>query len=72
MKKAELKDLVLEKWLRARNEGTLVWVTKDGKEMPIKDMTDSHLENAIKHCINKCEFDEIAAEYSAFVDSHWG
>jgi hypothetical protein len=35
----------------------LVWRTKDGREMFIKDMTDSHLTNAIKMVIRR--IDEI-------------
>ena len=47
MIKADIRDLYMEKWLRNRNKGQLVWVTKDGKEIPIKDMTDEHIENSI-------------------------
>lgn len=25
-----------------------IWVTKDGKEIPVRDMTDTHLDNAIR------------------------
>ena len=70
--KATLDDLRREQWLRARNSGELVWVTKDGKEIPLKDMTDSHLENAIKCLIDIQEFNDIAAEFGAFVESRWG
>ena len=66
--KATLEDLIKERWLRSRNEGTLVWVTKKGAEIPIKDMTDEHLENAIKHCIEAREFNEI----EAYIDEHFG
>lgn len=44
--KAKLKDLYKELWLRRRNSGELVWKSKDGS-IPIKDMTDEHLKNAI-------------------------
>lgn len=45
--RSDIRDLYIEKWLRNRNKGHLVWITKDGKEIPIKDMTDEHIENAI-------------------------
>ena len=41
--KADISDLQLEQWLRRRNAGLLVWQTKDGTEIPVKDMTDSHM-----------------------------
>lgn len=44
---ADLMDLKFEAWLRARNNGTLVWQTQNGTCIPIKDMTDNHLVNAI-------------------------
>ena len=46
---ASLDDLLKEQWLRARNSGQLRWKTSDDNEIPIKDMTDRHLENAIRH-----------------------
>ena len=36
---ATLKDLELEYWLRKRNNGTLIWKTKSGAYIPLKDMT---------------------------------
>lgn len=45
--KASLFDLQLERWLRARNNGSIVWTTKEGNQVPIKDMTDTHLANTI-------------------------
>lgn len=63
--KATYKDLLLEKWLRMREKKEIVWTTKDGKEIPINEMSDSHLDNAINHIVKKKEFDDIAAEYAA-------
>lgn len=42
MRKATIKDLELELWLRKRNSGSIIWTTKDGKNIPIKDMNTNH------------------------------
>ena len=46
--KAGIKDLKMELWLRRRDEGLIKWTTRDGKEIPIKDMTITHLQNTVK------------------------
>lgn len=43
-KRAVLEDLLQEQWIRDRNSGNIVWVTKNGESIPIKDMTDQHLQ----------------------------
>ena len=68
MRKASLKDLCREKWLRERNNDEIRWVTKDGKEIPLRQIGDAHLDNIINYLIDKEEFDEIAAEYVAHID----
>lgn len=45
--KADLKDLLNERWLRMRERGEIVWTTKDGEEIPIKELSDTHLDNII-------------------------
>lgn len=44
---ASKKDLELELFLRKRQAGILVWKSKDGKEIPIKDLKDGHLVNIL-------------------------
>ena len=46
---ANLDDLVLELWLRQRESKNILWETKDGVRLPIQEMTDSHLKNAIDY-----------------------
>lgn len=49
MKKlADIQDLELELWLRQRNSGSIYWKTKNGREIPIKDMDNNHLANTLK------------------------
>lgn len=45
---ATLEDLERELWLRVRESGKLVWTTKEGNVIPIKEMSNVHLWNAIK------------------------
>ena len=41
MKIADMNDLKLEQWIRRRNSAQIIWKTKDGREIPIKDMSDT-------------------------------
>ena len=59
MRQATLNDLLKEQWLRDRNNGNLVWITKEGKTIPIKEMTDEHLRNTINHLIRKEELEDL-------------
>lgn len=55
MRKATIEDLKLELWLRQRNSGSIIWTTKDNKNIPIKDMNNNHLVNTIKMLIKQEE-----------------
>ena len=43
--RANLRDLEMELWLRRRKN--LTWVTRDGKQIAIGDLTEDHLKNII-------------------------
>lgn len=63
MRKATIQDLKLELWLRQRNSGSIIWTTKDNKNIPIKDMDNNHLVNALKMLLiqkeKQREYDDI-------------
>lgn len=44
---ATIEDLRLEQFLRKRNLGTLVWKTREGKIIPLKELSDEHLTNIL-------------------------
>jgi len=58
---ATLNDLLLEKWFRDRESGRLVWETKIGDKIPIKNLSDSHLINTINY-IRRIEDEQTEAE----------
>jgi hypothetical protein len=66
---ATIEDLERELWLRRRERGEIKWKTRDGKEIPINEMSDSHLENAIRHVEKIQGLQELACEYEAYIES---
>lgn len=58
--KATVEDLRKELWLRKREK--LVWETKDGQLIPLKLMSEEHLENAINYFDRMEEMKEIVLE----------
>lgn len=63
IRRATIQDLKLELWLRQHNSGSIIWTTKDGKNIPIKDMGNNHLVNALKMLLiqkeKQREYDDI-------------
>lgn len=55
MRKATIQDLKLELWLRQRNSDSIIWTTKDGKNISIKDMDNKHLVNTLKMLLKQKE-----------------
>jgi hypothetical protein len=47
MRRATREDIAMELWLRERGDRELRWITKDGKEIPIRDMSIDHLRNIL-------------------------
>ena len=75
--KASLDDLYKEQWIRKRDSKEIVWTTRDGREVPVKEMSDTHLNNTIKYLekikeykLMKTEFDALKAEYEAYWFEH--
>ena len=48
--KATIDDITQELWFRLREKKYIVWETKDGQQIPIQDLSDTHLINIIKCC----------------------
>ena len=46
--KATIEDLKKELWFRLRENKCIVWITKDGREIPINELTNTQLYNIIE------------------------
>ena len=62
MRIADLNDIRLELWLRERGDRELGWITKDGREIPIRDMSIEHLRNVARMLDGKEEFSQLVYE----------
>lgn len=67
-KLADIQDLELELWLRQRNSGSIYWKTKDGREIPIKDMDNNHLVNTLKMLLKQTEREDFYDEHIGDMD----
>jgi hypothetical protein len=47
MREATTQDILMEIWLRERNSGEIVWRTRNGNNVAINEMTDTHLKNVL-------------------------
>ena len=65
---ADINDLKLELWLRRRNSGELVWVTKANTKIPIKDMSTSHVINAINMLEWQSELEDVYLDNLDIID----
>lgn len=54
--KASIDDIKKELWLRLREKKHIVWETKDGQQIPIQDLSDTHLINIID-CFEGAKYD---------------
>lgn len=68
VKLADIQDLELELWLRQRNSGSIYWKTKDGREIPIKDMDNNHLANTLKMLLKQAEREDFYDEHIGDMD----
>lgn len=59
MRTADIEDIRLEMWLRERERGEILWKTKSGDEISIKDLSDKHLENILKMVERSAVSDDV-------------
>jgi hypothetical protein len=57
--KMQLAEVAWERQEEKRNFRTEMWATKDGRQIAIKNMDDSHLFNAYKHSQDGLLFREM-------------
>ena len=68
MKIADINDLKLEQWIIPRNSAQIMWKTKHGREIPIKDMSDTHLSSTINMLERKYDAEEHLYEIDHLMD----
>lgn len=60
-------ELLMEKYLRDRDEGRIAWRTKEGKWIPVKDLDYTHLENIIRMLDQQREYIEHLGDLPDFL-----
>jgi len=59
---ATYSDLKLELWLRQREADNILLETKNGDKLSIRQMSDSHLVNAIKFLERQSDYEDECLE----------
>tara|TARA_R110000868_G_C10473491_1_gene728535 strand:+ start:29 stop:274 length:246 start_codon:yes stop_codon:yes gene_type:complete len=57
--RAAIAERIIEDKEARKNFRTEVWITKDGQEIPFKDMADNHVFNAYRYSQDELLFREM-------------
>lgn len=68
-RQATYEDLLMERFLREREQGLIIWTTKDKTQIAINRMSDQHLQNAIKLIEHSIEHREIEGDIGDLEDA---
>lgn len=68
MRQATIQDLIFELWLRQRNSSNISWITRDNTNIPINEMSNKHLVNAIKMLYRRSKKENDFNEVMATID----
>lgn len=61
---ATYEDLEFEVQLRRREQA--VWTTKDGRQIPIKELSANHIRNILNMLDRQSEIDALEGEMDSF------
>ena len=68
MVEATITDIESELWLRMRNNDELVWKTKSGALIPIRNLSDAHLKNILRKAAKQEEYEDKILEGLSSLD----